>query len=139
LKKKLDESQKSADVATRKARLAEEAANRTKIMAELTGNLAKEKKAVMKELLETVKTTQLREAFNKYLPAVLNEGSKKQTPQLRQRSLNETIIKEKSTVAITGDQRNNRLLETVKAEDSEIETAHNEQAVTILRLAGIKK
>jgi hypothetical protein len=138
LKKQLAESQKQADVASRKAKLAEETANRTKIMAELTGNLSRDKKAVMEELLETVKTTQLREAFTKYLPAVLNEGSKKQAPQSRQRTLTEAPVKELSTVAITGDQRTNRLLETVQAEGSD-EVAVNNEAATILRLAGIKK
>lgn len=138
LKAQLTESQKIADVAARKAKLAEESANRTRIMAELTGNLSREKKAVMEELLETVKTTQLREAFTKYLPAVLNEGSKKQAPQSRQRTLTEAPVKELSTVAITGDQRTNRLLETVQAEGSE-EVAVNNEAATILRLAGIKK
>jgi hypothetical protein len=92
----------------------------------------------MEELLETVKTTQLREAFTKYLPAVLNEGSKKQAPQSRQRTLTEAPVKELSTVAITGDQRTNRLLETVQAEGSD-EVAVNNEAATILRLAGIKK
>jgi hypothetical protein len=137
-KQQLAESQKVADVAARKAKLAEESANRTRIMAELTGNLSREKKAVMEELLETVKTTQLREAFTKYLPAVLNEGSKKQAPQSRQRTLTEAPVKELSTVAITGDQRTNRLLETVQAEGSE-EVAVSNEAATILRLAGIKK
>jgi hypothetical protein len=101
--------------------------------------LSREKKAVMEELLETVKTTQLREAFTKYLPAVLNEGSKKQAPQSRQRTLTEAPVKELSTVAITGDQRTNRLLETVKAEESNEAASVNNEAATILRLAGIKK
>jgi len=139
LKNQLAESQKNADVSARKAKLAEETTNRTKIMAELTGNLSRDKKAVMQELLETVKTTQLREAFTKYLPAVLNEGSKKQAPQSRQRTLTEApAVKELSTVAITGDQRTNRLLETVQAEESD-EVAVSNEAATILRLAGIKK
>jgi hypothetical protein len=139
MKQQLVESQKTAELAARKAKLAEETANRTRIMAELTGNLSREKKAVMEELLETVKTTQLREAFTKYLPAVLNEGSKKQAPQSRQRTLTEAPVKELSTVAITGDQRTNRLLETVKAEESNEAASVNNEAATILRLAGIKK
>jgi len=138
LKTQLQESQRVADVASRKAKLAEEKANRTSIMAELTGNLSREKKAVMEELLETVKTTQLRESFNKYLPAVLNEGSKKEAPQSRQRTLTEAPIKELSTVAITGDQRTNRLRETVQAEGTE-KTTMSDDTATILRLAGLKK
>jgi hypothetical protein len=142
LKAQLQESQRAADVASRKAKLAEEKANRTQIMAELTGNLSREKKAVMEELLETVKTAQLRESFNKYLPAVLNEStakdSKKNAPQSRQRTLTEAPVKELSTVAITGDQRTNRLRETVQAEGTE-QAAVSDDTATILRLAGLKK
>lgn len=132
--KKLIESQQTADVAGRKAKLAEEAATRATTMAELLAPLSREKRAVMGELLETTKTSLLREAFQKYLPAVLNEGSKKTAPQSRQ-TLSEAP-KEKNTVAVTGDQRNNRLLETVQAEDSE---AVNTETATILKLAGLKK
>jgi chromosome segregation ATPase len=139
MKQQLQESQRIADAASRKAKLAEEQAKRTQIMAELTGNLSREKKAVMEELLETVKTTQLRESFNKYLPAVLSEGSKKKdAPQSRQRTLTEAPVKELSTVAITGDQRTNRLRETVQAEGTE-QTAVSDDTATILRLAGLKK
>ena len=131
--KKLTESQQATDAASRKAKLAEEAAARTKTMAELLSPLAREKRAVMEELLESVKTQNLREAFQKYLPAVLNEGSKKTAPQSRQ-TLSEAP-KEKA-VAVTGDQRNNRLLETVQAEDSDVV---NTETATILKLAGLKK
>lgn len=132
--KKLVESQQATDAAARKARLAEEAATRTKTMAELLAPLNKEKRAVMEQLLETVKTSQLKESFQKYLPAVLNEGGKKNAPQSRQ-TLSEAP-KEKNATAVTGDQRNNRLLETVQAEDSE---AVNTETATILKLAGLKK
>jgi hypothetical protein len=138
LKTQLQEAKRDVEVAARKAKLAEEKANRSNIMAELTGNLSTSKKAVMEELLETVKTAQLREAFNKYLPAVLSEGGKKEAPQSRQpRKLTEAPVKELSTVAITGDQRNNRLRETVQAESSEADV--NDDTATILRLAGLKK
>jgi hypothetical protein len=133
-KQQLTESKQATDVASRKAKLAEEAAARTKTMAELLSPLNREKRAVMEELLETVKTTQLREAFQKYLPAVLNEGGKKTAPQSRQ-TLSEAP-KEKNAVSVTGNQRKNRLLETVQAEDSE---AVNQETATILKLAGVKK
>ncbi len=131
---KLLESKTATEAANRKATLAEEAAKRTKTMSELLSPLTREKQAVMQELLGTVKTAQLREAFTKYLPAVLNEGGKKNAPQSRQ-SLTEAP-KEKSTVSITGDQRVNRLLETVQAEDSEVVST---ETATILKLAGLKK
>lgn len=136
VKSKLNESQAAIDAANRKAKLAEEQATRTKVMSELMAPLAREKRVVMQELLESVKTDKLREAFNKYLPSVLNEGGKKVTAAARQ-NLAEGAGKsqEKSCVAITGDQRNNRLRETVQAEDTEVDQEIN----NILILAGMKK
>lgn len=49
--------------------------NRNKVMSELLSPLAKEKRIVMKGLLESVQTKDLERGFNKYLPAVLNETS----------------------------------------------------------------
>lgn len=134
LQTKLNESQQAIDAANRKAKLAEDATVRAQTMSELVSSLTRDKQALMKELLGTVKTQNLREAFNKYLPAVLNEGSKKVAPQSRQ-SLTEAP-KENRTVSVTGDQRNNRLLETVQAEDSEVVSP---ETATILKLAGIPK
>lgn len=47
---------------------------RNKVLNEMLAPLAKEKRGVMKELLETVQTKDLEKAYNKYLPAVLNES-----------------------------------------------------------------
>lgn len=46
---------------------------RSKVLTELTANLDKSKKSVMMDLLEGVQTSQLKTAFQKYIPAVLNE------------------------------------------------------------------
>lgn len=134
-KTKLTESKLAIDAASRKAKLAEEAASRTTVMGELLAPLGRQQRVVMQELLETVKTPQLREAYKKYLPAVLNEGSKKVAPQSRQ-TLSEAS-KEKSLSQVTGDQRSNRLLETVKSETQE-EPVSDDTAI-ILKLAGITK
>ena len=135
VKTKLSESKQATDVAARKSKLAEDAANRTKIMSELLSPLARDKRAVMQELLESVKTPTLREAYTKYLPAVLNEGGKKVVTQSRQ-TLSETAdVKPKSCVAITGDQRQNRLNESVQAQELEL----NAETAQILKLAGITK
>lgn len=64
---KLIES-KNAEIAKIK-----DATMRTKVLNELTANLDKSKKSVMMDLLEGVQTSQLKTAFDKYLPAVLNE------------------------------------------------------------------
>jgi hypothetical protein len=131
---KLTEAQKAAEQAARKVKLAEDKTQRTKTLNELLSPLSRDKRSVMVELLETVKTQHLREAFNKYLPTVLNEQGRKVAPQ-HKRALNETSEPvEKRTVAVTGDQRTNRLLETVQAEDD-----LGDLTAQIVRLAGIQK
>jgi hypothetical protein len=47
---------------------------RKEIMNELLAPLGKDKKAVMAELLESIQTSNLRKAYDKYLPAVLSDG-----------------------------------------------------------------
>lgn len=136
LKSKLNESKSQIETAARKNKLAEETATRTRVLSELLAPLGREKRLVMQELLETVKTAQLKESFNKYLPAVLNEGSKKVALPVRQ-TLSETSVKPKSCVAITGDQRNNRLLETVQPQEQEDEVSN--ETAEILKLAGLRK
>jgi len=49
---------------------------RNKILVEMLGTLNKEKQSVMRQLLENVQTDRLKTAFEKYLPAVLNETAK---------------------------------------------------------------
>jgi hypothetical protein len=56
-----------------KLNIANDRISRNKVMSELMSPLAKEKRGVMKDLLESVRTQDLEKAFNKYLPAVLNE------------------------------------------------------------------
>ena len=60
----------SKDAEIRKVRNHNE---RTKVLTELTANLNKSKKSVMMDLLEGMQTSQLKTAFQKYLPADLNE------------------------------------------------------------------
>jgi len=59
--------------AQKKVRIMEDRANRNKVMTELLKPLSGEKRRVMGDLLESVKTQNLKSAFKKYLPAVLNE------------------------------------------------------------------
>ena len=49
---------------------------RNKILGEMLAPLSKEKQVVMRQLLENVQTERLKNAFEKYLPAVLNETAK---------------------------------------------------------------
>jgi len=53
-------------------RTLQESQTRKQIMSELLGPLNSEQKAIMSELMETVKTERLNESFEKYLPSVLN-------------------------------------------------------------------
>lgn len=131
-KSKLNEVESKTEAARRKATLAEERAQRKEIMSELLSNIRGEKRAVMEGMLETVKTTSLRDAFTKLLPVVLNEGTKK-APQ-GAKKLTEEQNKEKRVVAVTGDQRANRLSESAQAEGVENDAVLAE----VVRLAGIK-
>jgi hypothetical protein len=53
---------------------AKDAATRKEVLSELLSPLAKEKRAVMSNLLESVDTAKLRSSFDKYLPAVMTEN-----------------------------------------------------------------
>lgn len=102
---KLDESKKivegkNAEIAQAQAkiRIAEDTVKRQAIMQELVAPLGKEKREIMEDLLKTTKTETLRESYNKYLPAVLNETTVKPTGK--------SVISESATsqkTAITGD------------------------------------
>ena len=46
-------------------------------MAEMLAPLSAEQKSIMKELLESVQTSKLNDAFDKYLPAVMEGQVKK--------------------------------------------------------------
>ena len=76
---KLKESQQAIaekDEATKlvesKLRIAEDQMYRKETLNELMAPLGKEKKELMSDLLESVKTDKLEESFNKYLPSVLD-------------------------------------------------------------------
>ena len=110
LNKKLDEAlvQKAeqkqlTESVERKLAAAKDRMNRDKKLGELLGPLGKQQKAIMEDLLETVKTEKLEENFKKYLPAVLNENTRNTERQGRSK-LNES---RKSDVrsAKTGNRR----------------------------------
>ena len=60
----------------REIRIAKDMAERKSVMSEMLAPLGAEQRSIMKDLLESVKTEKLNEAFEKYLPAVM-EGEKK--------------------------------------------------------------
>jgi hypothetical protein len=115
---------KDAEIAKAQAkiRIAEDAVKRQTIMQELVAPLGKEKRDIMEDLLKTTKTENLREAYNKYLPAVLNETTVKPTGK--------TMISESATsqkTAITGDKTSSE------------NAAPEAEIVSLRKLAGIGK
>jgi hypothetical protein len=138
-KAKLNEALKEGQIATRKARLAEDRAVRNKMLSELLSNLRGEKRAIMEGMLETVKTPALRESFNKLLPVVLNETTR---PTAQKRPLMEVAQRKTiapaaaSSTVVTGDnQRATRLFESAQAETTDF----NDDIAQVVRLAGIQK
>jgi hypothetical protein len=74
----------------------------------------------MKNLLESVQTPKLKDAFNKYLPAVLNTLTE-QKPVAKKQMVSESV-------AITGDK---------SAKKTEVETQERDNVIDIKRLAGL--
>jgi hypothetical protein len=68
------ETQKLVESRETEVRMIKDQMARKEVMSELLGPLGGDKRAVMKELLESVQTDKLRTAFDKYLPAVMDGG-----------------------------------------------------------------
>jgi hypothetical protein len=96
-------------------RIIKDSNQRTAAMDELLAPLNEEKQEVMRNLLESVQTTRLKGAFEKYLPAVLNDAQ----PRAR-KNLSESVRE------VTGDK-------TVKAAEEE----DRSNVIDIKRLAGL--
>jgi hypothetical protein len=71
------EKSKLVESKEREVRVAHDVAKRKEVMAELLAPLNADQKGIMKELLESVQTVKLNDAFDKYLPAVMEGGIKK--------------------------------------------------------------
>jgi hypothetical protein len=103
----------------REVRIIRESNTRQKAMEELLAPLNEQKQEVMRSLLESVQTPRLQAAFEKYLPAVLNNVADKPVAAKKQ------MISE--SVAVTGDK-------TVKQPEV-IEERNN--VIDLKRLAGL--
>jgi hypothetical protein len=125
---KLNEANEELNILQRKMRLAEERANRAKIMGELLSGLSREKRAVMESMLETTKTEHLRATFDKLLPVVLNETRRKHA---RERDVLNEAKSVRRTVPVTGDKTPAPFAQGLFEEDSEV--------AEVVRLAGIRK
>ena len=102
----------------REIRMIKESNERAELMQELLSPLNKEKAEVMRNLLESVQTNRLKNAFEKYLPAVLEDRSAKTTK----------VIAESVSVA-TGD----KTVPSSQQEDGEAKS----NVIDLKRLAGI--
>ena len=101
----------------REVRMVKESNERQAVMSELLAPLNKEKAEVMRNLLESVQTQRLKSAYEKYLPAVMEDRSVKAKP----------VIVEQVSVA-TGDK-------TVPNQQSQQEDRSN--VIDLKRLAGL--
>ena len=103
----------------REIRIIKESQERQKVMSDLMKPLNKEKQAVMSQLLETVQTDKLQSAYEKYLPAVLNNSAAPKAEKAH--------VLVESRVEVTGD----------KSAKVAVEFDHN-NVIEIKRLAGLK-
>lgn len=71
---KINEKAKIVESKNREISKMRDLTARKEIVSELLAPLAKDKRVVMNELLESVQTPKLRTAFDKYLPAVMSDG-----------------------------------------------------------------
>lgn len=117
---KIAEASKLVESKDREVRIIKESTQREKALEELLAPLNNEKAQVMKTLLESVQTTKLKAAFDKYLPAVLNTGTEKTGAK--------TVLKE--SVEVTGDKQ------TAKKEVKEEPVVDN-NLIDFKRLAGL--
>jgi len=103
----------------REIRMITESNERNATLEELLSPLNKEKREVMANLLESVQTSRLKGAFEKYLPAVLAEGSAKAEKK---------VIAESRT-EVTGDKSAKVVTDEKVAVDSNV--------IDLKRLAGL--
>ena len=122
--KQIKSKQKLVESASTQIKAANDRATRMELLNEMLTPLSRDKKAVMEEMLRDIKTTNLREAYNRYLPTVMNGETKSVVKQqLAENTQNKSV-------AFTGD-RPNKLSEAVRDENSS-------DIGQILYLAGIK-
>jgi len=118
--KTISNAKKLIESKEREVRIIKESNERNKVMGELLSTLNEEKAKVMKDLLESVQTPRLQAAFDKYLPAVLNNITEKKEPKKQ-------MISE-SVKEVTGDKT---------AVKQKIEVEDGDKLIDFKRLAGL--
>ena len=117
-----EEAQTIVESREKEIRVIKESSERKSLMADLMKPLSKEKAAVMSELLESVQTAKLQSAYEKYLPAVLNNKNNVVQSAPQKQMVNE------SRVEVTGD----------KTAKNAAETSVDTNVIDLKRLAGLK-
>jgi len=110
LEEQLTKQQVVTESVNRKLKATRDRLDRDKKLGELLSPLSKDKREIMGELLESVKTEQLNKAFNKYLPAVLNERAENR--KVKSTKLNEHVEAETTKSEKTGDRARTALNES---------------------------
>lgn len=118
-KEQVNQTAKLVESKEREVRIIKESVQREKEMGKLLSTLNEEKAAVMQSLLESVQTTKLQAAFDKYLPAVLNTGAEKKSTK--------AVISESKIIEATGN----------KTAKKEVEVEARDNVIDIKRLAGL--
>ena len=122
-----EKAQDIAKSAQQRQQLAESRAERTVTMNELLSKLSGKQREVMSELLEGVRTENLRTSFKKYIPAVTSGSGGT--------LLNRTTLSENKKV-VTGD-KTNKLLETAQSDVQAEDENEAAEIVKLRRLAGV--
>ena len=117
--KTISNAKKLIESKEREVRIIKESTVRQKSMDELLGTLNEEKAKIMQDLLESVQTPRLKAAFDKYLPAVLNNITERKEPKKQ-------MISE-SVRAMTGD----------KSATTQVEVEPRDNVIDLRRLAGL--
>ena len=126
LEETITEKDETITKAGKAQRIMKDRMDRKEVLESLLSPLGKEKRSVMVDLLETVKTANLKTAFKKYLPAVLNEASTVSTEA--KQSLNEGKVTEH-----TGD----RGVE-LKVSATQESPSSDANIIQLKKLAGLK-
>jgi hypothetical protein len=110
-KQVIAEKEEATKLVESKLRVANDRFERKEKLNDLLAPLGKEKKEIMSDLLESVKTENLEKQFNKYLPSVLDG----ETPRAK-KTLSESVVSEhtgnkKATVSAEADDKADDVVE----------------------------
>ena len=108
--KTINKTNKALLEAKREVNIVKDKTKRKAIMSEMLDPLNKSQKDLMGTLLESVKTSQLQDAYKKYLPSVLNEDDRTTTKKTR-------LTENKSNKNVTGDEGRRAQHEAVGSAD----------------------